>query len=279
MYCRPVLKNLILKYASYMEGAHVFCLFFPKKEGRQRHIWRVKEVFFNIFTTISNAQGYQKIVFTKPLPFFMVKADDLTFQYPSTNPITFPDFSVEAGKSLLVLGESGCGKTTLLHLLAGLLRPASGKVDIDGTRLNELSSSRTDQFRGQYIGLIFQKPYFIESLSILDNLLISPFAGTEEKAIDVADRLYIGDLLHRLPSQLSVGQQQRVTIARAVMNQPRLLLADEPTSALDNKNCSKVIDLLQEESLANDAALIIVTHDDRLKREVSDIIELPSLSN
>ena len=145
--------------------------------------------------------------------------------------------------------------------------------------VSELSSSKMDQFRGQHIGIVYQQSYFIESLSILDNLMVSPYAFSKKKAKIVADRLEIENLLNRYPNQLSVGQQQRANIARAVMNSPKLLLADEPTSALDNKNCAYVMDLLLEEAYANDAALLIVTHDDRLRSEVRDCIELNPLTH
>lgn len=204
----------------------------------------------------------------------MIKINNLSYQYPNTETLYFPDFEVAAGRALLVRGESGCGKTTLLHLLAGLRKPTDGEILIDGKAVSEMSSAKMDQFRGKHIGLVYQKPYFIESLSVLDNLLISPYAGTKSRAKAVANRLHINNFLHRLPSQLSVGQQQRATIARAVMNEPKLLLADEPTSALDNKNCTQVIDLLLEEALANNAALIIVTHDDRLQSEIRESVEL-----
>jgi len=207
----------------------------------------------------------------------MITTSNLTFQYPATEPITFPDLRVEAGHALLVFGESGCGKTTLLHLLAGLRKANSGRITIGEEAFSDLSSVKTDQFRGRHIGIVYQQPYFIQSISVLDNLLVSPYAGSKGKAKAIAKRLYIDQFLTRHPHQLSVGQQQRASIARAVMNEPKLLLADEPTSALDNKNCSQVINLLLEEALANDAALIIVTHDDRLKSEIEDWIELKAL--
>jgi len=207
----------------------------------------------------------------------MIQTSNLTYEYSDSPPISFPDFKVEAGHALLICGESGCGKTTLLHLLAGLRRPTNGQVLIEGNDISDLSSSQMDQFRGQHIGIVYQQSYFIESLSIWDNLLVSPYALSKKKAKIVADRLEIKDLLCRHPNQLSVGQQQRANIARAVMNSPKLLLADEPTSALDSKNCNYVIDLLLEEAYANDAALIIVTHDDRVRSEISDCIELAAL--
>ncbi len=209
----------------------------------------------------------------------MIKTSGLKYEYDGFPPISFPDIEIEAGHSLLVSGESGCGKTTLLHLLAGLRSPTNGQIFIDGIEFSSLPTSKLDQFRGEHIGIVYQQAYFIESLSVKDNILISPYALGEKRAKLVSERLEIASLLNRYPKQLSVGQQQRVNIARAVMNRPKLLLADEPTSALDNKNCTYVIDLLLEESYVNDAALIIVTHDDRLKTDISDCIELNAFAH
>ncbi|MEM1322546.1 MAG: ATP-binding cassette domain-containing protein [Bacteroidota bacterium] len=209
----------------------------------------------------------------------MITTKNLTYQYPGSAPIAFPDITVKAGDALLVCGESGCGKTTLLHLLAGLRQPTAGEVIMDGETISAFSPAKIDQFRGQHIGIIYQQAYFIESLSVMDNLLISPYSANRSKAKTIAERFNIHNLLLRYPHQLSVGQQQRASIARAVMNQPKLLLADEPTSALDNKNCGLVIDLLLEEALAQDSALIIVTHDDRLRAAISNSVDLTPLVN
>ena len=204
----------------------------------------------------------------------MIKVKELSYQYPNGPLIQFPDFEVKTGEALLILGESGCGKTTLLHLLAGLLRPSTGEIWINDSLISKMNDAQMDQFRGEHIGLVYQKNYFIESLSILDNLIISPYCSKKDQVEAIAQRLGIQDTLKRSPNQLSVGQQQRANIGRAVMNAPQLLLADEPTSALDHSNCRNVIKLLLEEAATNNAALIIVTHDDRLKESVHNSIEL-----
>ncbi len=204
----------------------------------------------------------------------MLKSRDLTYQYPGSKALAFPDISVKAGEALLICGESGCGKTTLLHLLAGLRKPGSGQIFIDDALFSEMTSAQTDQYRGRHIGMVYQQSYFIESLSIIDNLLLSPYAGDRSKTMSIANRLDINDLMRRRPSQLSIGQQQRASIARAIMSSPRLILADEPTSALDNRNCLQVLNLLKEEALSNNAALVIVTHDDRLRDHISSQVNL-----
>ena len=193
----------------------------------------------------------------------MIKTSNLKYAYAKSGAISFPDIAVSLKESMLIFGESGCGKTTYLHLLAGLMRPTEGEILINDTNIASFSTLEMDKYRGINIGIVYQKPYFIESITVQDNLLLSPFAK-KDKLKSIVERLNIDGLMNRYPHQLSVGQQQRAGIARAVMNSPKLILADEPTSSLDNKNCKYVIDLLKEESANNDAALIITTHDDCL---------------
>lgn len=209
----------------------------------------------------------------------MLSTKDLSFQYPDAIPIVFPDISLDKGQALLVCGESGSGKTTFLHLLAGLRKPTSGQIVISGEQISDYTMPKLDQFRGKHIGIVYQQSYFIQSINVLDNLLVSPYSANTTKAEHISKRLRIDSLLKRQPHQLSVGQQQRLSIARAMMNDPKLILADEPTSALDDKNCKQVLNLLLEEAKINNAALIIVTHDNRLKSEIDTIIELESVLN
>ncbi len=208
----------------------------------------------------------------------MIKTEGLTYQYKNQSEIKFPDFEYSQGEQALILGESGCGKTTLLHLLSGLLKPSKGKVSINNTDLNSLTGSNLDRFRGANIGIIFQTPHFIEALTVKENLqMAQTLAGhrKDEKAVEsILSDLGIGHKLNASVKNLSQGEKQRVTIARALVNQPKLILADEPTSALDDKNCHAVIQLLKDMAAKNNATLLIVTHDNRLNDSFNQKLQL-----
>lgn len=201
----------------------------------------------------------------------MVETSGLKYYYKANQPISFPDFRYAQGEQALILGESGCGKTTLLHLLSGLLKPKEGSVSIGGKKINALSGSELDRFRGSNIGIVFQTPHFIEALTVKENLQFAQTLAGNKKDLDSIQRV-LDDLsiLHKLDASvknLSQGEKQRVTIARALVNRPKLILADEPTSALDDKNCYAVIKLLKDQAHKNQATLLIVTHDNRLNNE------------
>ena len=208
----------------------------------------------------------------------MLQAKELNYEYPGGPSLSFPEMTCSSNEKLLILGNSGCGKTTLLHMLAGILKPKRGSVSIDSTNMTSLSGNQLDQFRGRHIGLIFQKSHFVKSLSVLENLtLAQTLAGVGKNETKVMQILKSLNLDHKVDSstdQLSVGEQQRVAIARAMVNEPKVILADEPTSALDDENCEKVIELLEEQAADRNAALIIVTHDARLKSFISNQIHL-----
>ena len=208
----------------------------------------------------------------------MFKTQSLFFEYNQNTYFNFPDITLDARDNLLVLGESGIGKTTLLHLMAGLLRPKSGSVELMDTVLHELSLAKLDRFRGRHIGLVFQRPHFIQALTLQENLaLVQYLAGKPQdknRIRKVLDSLGIGHKLREKPQRLSQGEQQRAAIALAVINNPQLILADEPTSSLDDNNCSKVAALLQEQALVTGAQLIIITHDHRLKDQFHNTLAL-----
>lgn len=208
----------------------------------------------------------------------MLQTKNVTFFYNKETQFTFPELKCDASDTLLITGNSGKGKTTLLHLLAGLLRPKNGEISIENTNISSLSEKKLDQFRGKNIGLILQQSHFIASMTVLENVVLASWLATGKKAIQKAEKLLaeldLENQKHKLPSQLSIGQQQRVSIARALINEPKLLLADEPTSSLDDENAFKVADLLEKLSKEYNAALVIVTHDSRLKNKFSNQINL-----
>jgi ABC-type lipoprotein export system ATPase subunit len=208
----------------------------------------------------------------------MLSTKDLKFEYTPQVKFSFPDIECAAGDSLVITGESGSGKTTLLHLLGGLIKPKSGKVILNETEVNVLDGSSLDKFRGKHISIIFQKMHFISSISVLENILLAQWLGTENKnkdhAMQILEKLQIADQKDKNIKQLSQGQQQRVAIARALINQPSLILADEPTSSLDNRNAEIVEKLLRESAQSMNAALVIVTHDMRMKQNAKNTIEL-----
>lgn len=208
----------------------------------------------------------------------MLKTDRLQFSYEESTSFEFPIIDLKDSENLLVLGESGAGKSTLLKLLSGLLSPHSGSIQLNETVLTDLKSSDLDSYRGKEIGLIFQKSHFINSISVLENLLLVLFlAGlkkNKDKALALLKEVGLGDKVNSFPRDLSVGQQQRLSIASVLIKEPSLILADESTSSLDDKNCRIVIDLIKSQAERTQANLIIVTHDSRLKREFNKVLEL-----
>jgi len=208
----------------------------------------------------------------------MLKTHNITYQYPKSKTIFFPDIHCGSGESLLILGNSGVGKSTLLHILGGLLPPTAGEVHIDDICMTDLQASALDTFRGEHIGIIFQQAHFIRSLNVLDNLRWTrKLAGKDQddkRIIGILDRLGIPHKLKNMTDQLSQGEMQRLSIARALVTDPSIILADEPTSALDDENCRRVVEMLQEQSEIDKSALLIVTHDHRLSSEFENKIVL-----
>lgn len=208
----------------------------------------------------------------------MISTSGITFSYSKDQLFHMPDLYCEAGNTILITGDSGKGKTTYLHILAGLLKPKTGEILIDKVNMVALSESKGDKFRGKNIGLVLQKSHFVTSLTVLENLEMASWLATGKKnatrAKELLAKLDIANQANKLPSQLSIGQQQRVSIARALMNGPKVLLADEPTSSLDDKNAEKVIQLLTDLSKEYKAALVIVTHDARIKERFTNKITM-----
>jgi len=203
----------------------------------------------------------------------IVSTTQLSFQYPNSAPIEFPDIYMEKGQHTLLLGDSGSGKTTLLNILGGLSRPETGQVNIYSQNLSLLSNSKLDQFRSQYIGFIFQEAHLLKNLTLVENIkLAQSLAG---KKVDISaielilKQLQLDQKSNAYPNELSRGQLQRAAIARSIINKPALLIADEPTAALDDNNTHRVLELLLSIAETAGSTLLITTHDKRIKDQFS----------
>ena len=207
----------------------------------------------------------------------MIKTKDLAFNYDNQVFFKFPNINLKSNEHLLIIGSSGIGKTTLLHLLAGLLNSNSGSIELFGKELNQLSSHQLDRFRKNNIGIVFQRPHFVNSLTVKENLQLAQYIGNKKNnnRIDsILKNLNISDKSNKKTNLLSQGEKQRASIALAIVNSPKLILADEPTSSLDDSNCSNVIKLLKKQATEYGAQLIVITHDSRLKKHFNKSIEL-----
>tara|TARA_B100000900_G_scaffold32978_1_gene24899 strand:+ start:754 stop:1374 length:621 start_codon:yes stop_codon:yes gene_type:complete len=206
----------------------------------------------------------------------MIETKSLEFSYDNSFVFKFPNIKLKSNENLLVLGNSGIGKSTLLHNLAGILRPKSGSIKIFDQDISKLSELELDNFRGQNIGIIFQRSHFVNSLTVGENLELAQFLGRNNKGNiqETLDSLKILDKVNKKPKELSQGERQRASIALAIINSPKLILADEPTSSLDDTNCSNVIKILKEQALKYQAQLIVITHDSRLKKHFKKSISL-----
>jgi ABC-type lipoprotein export system ATPase subunit len=182
-------------------------------------------------------------------------------------------FSLAERSQVALSGESGSGKTTLLHLIAGILKPDAGSISIAGRKMSALSEPDRDRLRATTIGYIFQTFNLLQGYSCLENVLLGmSFGPGIDRAFAQAllRRVGLGERLNHRPLQLSTGQQQRVAVARALANRPKLVLADEPTGNLDHKNAGESLSLIRDACKENGAALLLVSHD----REVLGQFEL-----
>ena len=187
-------------------------------------------------------------------------------------------FSVEAGSTMAIVGPSGSGKTTLLGLCAGLDRASSGSVTLHNTRLNDLTENQLAALRNRYVGFIFQNFQLMPTLTAIENVMV-PLELRGEKnvrpiALDLLDKVGLADRSHHYPTQLSGGEQQRVSLARAFSNQPQILFADEPTGNLDAETSEKVIQLLFDLNKQAGTTLVLVTHDLDLAAMTQRIIKI-----
>jgi len=208
----------------------------------------------------------------------MLRLSGIHQRYGAREVLALDRFEAAQGEHWLVLGASGSGKTTFLNLVAGLLAPSEGEIEVGGQALARLQGAALDRWRGRNVGIVPQKLHLVSSLNVLENLLLAPFlAGLptdQARAESLLEKLDLKERSRAKPDQLSHGQAQRVAIARAVMNQPKLLLADEPTANLDDVNCEQALDLLQSQAGACGATLIVATHDQRARTRFEKRLEL-----
>lgn len=208
----------------------------------------------------------------------MIKLSNLKFSYGPAKTIAFPDWEAGQGSHSLILGGSGCGKTTLLHIMAGLKAVDTGTVVVAGQDLKQLKGHRLDVFRGGNIGLVFQKPHLLPVLTVGDNLLLAQYMAElkqdKSRIGEVLEALGLGDRWSAKMHELSQGEAQRVAIARAVLNKPQVVLADEPTASLDDANCDRVLDILEKQATLYNATLVIATHDQRVKERFANQLKL-----
>ncbi len=207
----------------------------------------------------------------------MLHTKGIRFQYDHSAVFTVPDLTLSGGDELLILGKSGSGKTTILNILGGLLRPGQGEVFVEDVSIYGLSGAALDKFRGRNIGIVFQKPHLLQPLSVEENIRLANFFvdnPRSDKVAQLLEELDISGKKNAKISTLSEGEAQRVSIARALANTPKLILADEPTASLDDDNARSVIQLLQRQAKKLRAILIIVTHDQRIKEHIAHHINM-----
>lgn len=191
-------------------------------------------------------------------------------------------FHLDPGEQIALRGESGSGKTTFLHLIAGILKPNSGSIVIDGVEMSSLGESGRDALRAAKIGYIFQTFNLLQGHTVLENVLLgmsfAPGGADGARARKMLERVGLSHRLQHFPRELSTGQQQRVAVARALANRPKLVIADEPTGNLDNRSTAEALDLIKETCRECGAALLLVSHDDATLARFDNVRDFSSIN-
>jgi len=216
----------------------------------------------------------------------MISVKDLCVSYETpgekVDVLQSLDFSLDEGEAAAVVGPSGSGKTTFLNVLGAMLPPTSGQVMIGGEDLAKLSEVEAARFRNRELGFVFQQHHLLSQLTVMENILVPRLAGgwkedeaaTRERAQELLDRMGLSHRVDHKPGELSGGEKQRTAVARALINEPKLLLADEPTGSLDKEAGKKVADLLLEMQKEKGVTLVVVTHDLDLANQVGGVFEI-----
>lgn len=200
----------------------------------------------------------------------------------TTDILDIPGFNVAAGEQMVLLGPSGCGKSTLLHIIAGITRPDSGKVLLDGVEITKYSEPVVDRVRADKLGYVFQTFNLLPAFSALENVLLGmTFARkklSRDRAKKLLDRVGLSHRASNKPGAMSVGEQQRVAVARALANRPKVLLADEPTANVDPQNQKQIVSLIRETCHEDNIALVMVTHSMEVSDEFDRVEQLAELN-
>ena len=216
----------------------------------------------------------------------IIKIDSVRFYWSkkSNFKIFVPNLKIKKGEKVLLLGESGSGKTTLLSLMCGFLNPLSGNISINGNTINQLSSKTRDEYRADNIGIIFQQFNLLPYANVVDNVLLPLYfskvrsnnvSNKKEKVIELFKQLRLPDDIAQFrASSLSMGQQQRVAVARALIGNPSLIIADEPTSSLDADAQKIFLNLMFEQISENNSTLLMVSHDKSLSNQFDRLIDI-----
>ncbi len=217
----------------------------------------------------------------------MIHLKNISYQYPNSDfHLSVESMQIKTGKKTALIGPSGFGKTTMLNLIAGILMPQKGAIEIDNLTVNGLPDKQRRNFRIQKIGFVFQDFKLLPYLTVMDNILL-PFrinqvmtieSNSKTKAREVAASLNIADKLNKYPAKLSHGERQRVAIGRALLNKPSIILADEPTGNLDPDNKAHIMQILFDYVKEYGATLITVTHDHELLKGFDKIIDFQHLN-
>ncbi len=217
----------------------------------------------------------------------MLKLEDITKSFVQPDGLKAPIldvplFEIAKGEQVVLLGPSGCGKSTLLHIISGIAKPDSGKVMLDGVEITRFSESMRDRIRADKIGYVFQTFNLLDGLSALENVLLGISFGikgvTRKRAKTLLQNVGLGHRLNNKPHQLSVGEKQRVAVARAIANRPALLLADEPTANVDPQNQQLIVDLIRDTCRAENVAMLMVTHSMEVASQFDRVVELKELN-
>ena len=217
----------------------------------------------------------------------MIELSQIKFEYKESDfQLQFNSMKAESKKAIALIGPSGCGKTTLMSLIAGILPSQTGSILIGNTKMHQLTDKQRRLFRIQNIGFVFQDFALLEYLNLYENIL-HPFrinsaltldASVKKRANDLAEKVGISKRLKNYPAQTSVGEQQRCAIARALLNEPSVILADEPTGNLDPNNKKAILEILLQYVREHDATLLVATHDYDLLEYFDETIDFKTLS-